>query len=56
MALQRTPDLPVWDSVPPTMEALRSFGLTEAEEVPLRIDSVGHLRGGVTGKVSTISS
>ena len=56
MALPRTPDLPAWDLVPPAMDVLRSFGLTETEEVPLRVDSVGHIRGGITGKVSTISS
>ena len=55
MALQRTPDLPTWDRVPPAMDALRSFGLVETEEVPLRVDSAGHIRGSVTGKVSTIS-
>ena len=56
MALPRTPDLPAWDRVLPAMDALRSFGLAETEEVPLRVDSVGHIRGGITGKVSTISS
>ena len=55
MALPRTPDLPAWDRVLPAMDALRSFGLAETEEIPLRVDSAGHIRGGVTGKVSTIS-
>ena len=56
MALPRTPDLLAWDHVPLAMDALRSFGLTEIEEVPLRVDPEGHIRGSVTGKVSTISS
>ena len=56
MALPRTPDLPAWDRVPLAMDALRSFGLSKTEEVPLRVDPAGHIRGGVTGKVSTISS
>ena len=56
MALPRTPDLPAWDRVLPAMDAPRSFGLAETDEVPLRVDSAGHIRGGVTGKVSAISS
>ena len=56
MALPRTPDLSAWDRVPPAMDALRSFGLSETEEVPLRVDPAGYIRGGVTGKVSTIFS
>ena len=54
MALPRTPDLPAWGRVPPAMDTLRSFGLAETEEVPLRVDSAGHIRGDITGKVSTI--
>ena len=56
MALPRTPDLPAWDLVLPAMDALRCFGLAETEEVPLRVDPAGHIRGGVTGKVSAIPS
>ena len=56
MALPRTPDLPAWDPVLPAMDALRCFGLAETEEVPLRVDPAGHIRGGVTGKVSAIPS
>ena len=56
MEIPRTPDLPVWDTVPPPIDALRSFGLAETEDVPLLVDSVGHIRGAVTGVVSTHSS
>ena len=56
MAMPRTPDLPTWDIVPPPMDALRSFGLVETEEVPLLVDSAGHIRGAVTGMVSIHSS
>ena len=55
MALPRTPDLPVWDPVPPAMDVLCHFGLAETEEVPLRVDPASHIRGAVTGRVSTIS-
>ena len=54
MALPRTPDLPTWDPVTPTMDTLYCFGLIEIEEVPLRIDSVGYIRSAITGEVSTI--
>ena len=50
------PDLPTWDTVPPSMDALRSFGLAETEDVPLLVDSAGHIRGAATGVVSTHSS
>ena len=53
MAMPRTPDLPAWDTVPPPMDALRSFGLVETEDVPLLVDSIGHIRGAFTGVVST---
>ena len=56
MAMPRIPDLPPWDPVTPTMDTLCSFGLTETEEVPLRIDTAGHIRGSVTGEVSAILS
>ena len=54
MAMPRTPDLPTWDPVAPAMDTLRCFGLIETEEVPLRIDSAGHIRGAVTGEVSAL--
>ena len=56
MAMPRTPDLPAWDTVPPPMDALRSFGLAETGDVPLLVDSAGHIRGAVTGEVSPYSS
>ena len=56
MATPRTPDLPAWDIVPPPLDALRCFGLTEIEDVPLLVDSAGHIRGAATGVVSTHSS
>ena len=56
MAMPRTPDLPTWDIVPPPMDALRSFELAETEEVPLLVDSAGHIRGAATGMVSIHSS
>ena len=56
MEMPRTPDLPVWDVVPPPIDALRCFGLVEIEDVPLLVDSVGHIRGATTGVVSTHSS
>ena len=56
MAMPRTPDFPVWDTVPPPMDSLRSFRLTETEEVPLLVDSSGHIRGAATGMVSIHSS
>ena len=56
MEMSRTPDLPAWDIVPPPMDALRCFGLAETEDVPLLVDSAGHIRGSVTGEVSTHSS
>ena len=52
MAMPRTPDLTAWDIVPPPMDALRSFGLAEIGEVPLLVDSAGHIRGATTGMVS----
>ena len=52
MAMPRTPDLPAWDIVPPPMDALRSFGLAETEEVPLLVDSTGHIREAAIGMVS----
>ena len=56
MAMPRTPDLPPWDPVAPAMDTLRSFGLVETEEVPLRIDTAGHIRGSITGEVSALLS
>ena len=56
MAMPRTLDLPAWDIVPPSMDALRSFGLAETEEVPLLVDSAGHIRGAVIGMVNIHSS
>ena len=50
MAMPRTPDLPAWDIVPPPMDALRCFGLTETDDMPLLVDSAGHIRGAVTGE------
>ena len=54
--MPRTPDLSAWDAVPPLLDALRYFGLAETEDVPLLVDSAGHIRGAVTGVVSTHSS
>ena len=56
MEMPRTPDLPAWDTIPPPIDALRSFGLAEKEDVPLLVDSAGHIRGAVTRVVSTHSS
>ena len=56
MEMPRTPDLPVWDAVLPPIDTLRYFGLVETEDVPLLVDSIGHIRGLVTGEVSTHSS
>ena len=56
MAMPRTPDLPPWGPVTPAMDTLHSFGLVETEEVPLRIDTTGHIRGLVTGEVSALLS
>ena len=56
MAVPRTPDLPEWDPVAPAMDALRYFELAETEEVPLRVDTAGHIRGAVTREVTTFSS
>ena len=56
MEMPRTPDLPAWDIVPPPLDALRCFGLAETEDVPLLVDSAGHIQGAVTGVVSTHSS
>ena len=56
MAMPRTLDLPAWDIVPSPIDALRSFRLAEIEEVPLLVDSVGHIRGAATGMVSIHSS
>ena len=56
MEMSRTPDLPAWDIVPPSMDALRCFELTEIEDVSLLVDSAGHIRGAVTGVVSIHSS
>ena len=52
MEMPRSPDLPTWDTVPPPMDAFRSFGLTETEDVPLLVDFAGHIRGAITGEVS----
>ena len=54
--MPRTPDLPAWDIAPPCMDSLHSFGLAETEDVPLLVDSAGHIRGAATGVVSTHSS
>ena len=51
--MPRTPNLPTWDMVPPPMDALYSFGLSKTDNVPLLVDSVGYIRGMVTGEVST---
>ena len=56
MEMPKTPNLPAWDAVPPPLDALRCFGLVEIENVPLLVDSAGHIRGAVTGVVSTHSS
>ena len=56
MAMPRMLKLLVWDTVPPPMDTLRSFGLAETEDVPLLVDSAGHIRGATTGVVSTHSS
>ena len=56
MEMPRTPDLPVWDVVPPPIDALCCFGLVETEDVALLVDSAGHIRGAATGVVSTHSS
>ena len=56
MAMPRTSDFPPWDPVTPAMDTLRSFGLTETEEVLLRIDTAGHIRGSVTEEVSALLS
>ena len=56
MEMPRTPDLPVWDTVPPSIDALRSFGLAKTEDVPLLVDSTGHIRGAITEVVSIYSS
>ena len=56
MATPRTPDLPAWDIVPPPLDALHCFGLAKTEDVPLLVDSVGHIRGAATGVISTYSS
>ena len=56
MVVPRTPDLPEWDPVDPAMDVLRCFGLAETEEVPLRVDTAGHIRGAVTGEVSVFPS
>ena len=53
MDMPRTPDLPAWDMVPPPMNALRCFRLSETDDVPLLVDSPGHIRGLVTREVST---
>ena len=53
MEMPRTPDLPTCDIIPPPMDALRCFRLAETEDVPLVVDSTGHIRGAVTGEVST---
>ena len=54
MAVPRTPDLPKWDPVDPAMDVLHCFGLAETEEVPLQVDTVGHIRGAVTEEVSAL--
>ena len=56
MAMPRTSDFPAWDMVPPPLDALRCFGLVETEDVPLLVDSAGHIRGAAIGVVSTHSS
>ena len=53
MAMPRTLDLPAWDVVPPPIDALYCFGLVEIEDMPLLVDSAGHIRGAATGVVST---
>ena len=53
MEMPRTLDLPAWDTVPPSIDALRSFGLAETDDVPFLVDSFGHIREAVTGEVST---
>ena len=53
MEMPRTPDLPTWDTVPPPIDALHSFGLAETEDVPLLVDFAGHIRGVAIGVVST---
>ena len=55
MEMPRTPDFPAWDAVPPPLDALHYFGLAETEDVPLLVDSTGHIRGSATGEVSTHS-
>ena len=56
MAVPRTPDFPTWDMVPPPLDALRCFGRAETEDVPLLVDSAGHIRGAATGVVIIHSS
>ena len=56
MEIPRTPDLPVWDAVPPLIDALHCFRLVETEDMPLLVDSAGHIRGSATGEVSTQTS
>ena len=56
MAVPRTLDLPEWDPVAPAMDALYCYGLAKIEEVPLRVDTTGHIRGAVTREVSAFSS
>ena len=51
--MPRTPYLLAWDTVPPPMDALRCFGLSKTDDVPLLVDSPGHIRGLVTREVST---
>ena len=53
MEMPRTLDLLAWDMVPPPMDALHCFGLTEKNDIPLLVDSPGHIHGSVTGEVST---
>ena len=52
MDAPRTPDFPVWDPVPPSMDPLHSFGLSATDDVPLLVDSSGHICGLVTSEVS----
>ena len=52
MDAPRTPDLPVWDPVLPLMDPLCNFGLSMTDDVPLLVDSSGHIHGLVTGEVS----
>ena len=56
MEMPRTLNFPAWDTVPPPIDVLRSFGLAETKDVPLLVDSAGHILGAVTGVVGIHSS